>query len=510
MNRESRRIGGVVRLRLPTIVLVLALTAIPMQWRSLQLGIDDLHRLNVDPVDVLSNVILYVPIGLVLAMPNAWATVIAAGVISGFAESTQLVTVGRSPSVLDVAMNVLGAGIGWLIVARWQTLRLRLVVTRRRAAIAALAAAAYAGLAAQFTPEDVEEAIASFVAVTRTSRLPMSDHGSTAPGGLEARWTFDDRNASSITDIEHGLTGRLVNVPAFQDGVDGAALVFDGRRQYVDLGDPVALRLRGSMTITAWIKQQPTGIGDGSLLSTRSRLGYQLSTSVDHGPRTLAMKIANASGGTMSRYGATPIISGRWYYVAGVYDAESRSIDVFVNGQLDDGCLQGPVTSSQQPSLLGASIGIGARHRRAGFPGAIDDLRIYSRALSEDEISAEYARASGIAPLADNGGEGRPHRDRVDVACPPLIGPDARMSGVVVAFGMLVGLACVGLWGSRRHLVVSLLACVLAGIPIALRVSSTLPPRYRLVVPLLTLVGGAAVILSNRELDPAAANRDGR
>jgi concanavalin A-like lectin/glucanase superfamily protein/VanZ like protein len=504
MNLASSRIGGVVGLRLPVIVLVLALTAIPMKWRSLQLGIDDLHRINVEAADVVSNVILYIPIGVVLAARSAWPTVIAAGVLSGFAEGTQLVTDGRSPSIVDVAMNVLGAWVGWLVITHWKTLRPRLVVTRRRAAIAGLAAAAYVGLAAPFTPDDVEEAIASVVAVTRTSRLPMSDHGSTAPGGLEARWTFDDRNATSITDVEHGLTGRLVNGPTFQDGIDGAALVVDGRRQYVDLGTPVSLRLTGSMTITAWIKQRPIGIGDGSILSTRGRLGYQLSTSVDHGQRTLAMKMANASGGTMSRYGATPIVSGSWYHVAGVYDAEARSIDVYVNGQLDDGCVQGPITSSQQPSWVGAAIGIGTSHRRAAFPGAIDDLRIYSRALSEEEISAEYASARKVVPLDDAAGEGHSRRDRVDVACPPLNAPDARMSGVVVAFGMLVGLACVGVWPSRRHLAMCLVVSCLAGITAALRMPSMLPGFYRLVVPLLTLVGSASVVASHRAAQMSA------
>jgi uncharacterized membrane protein YeaQ/YmgE (transglycosylase-associated protein family) len=505
MNPASRT-RGVVGLRLPAIVLVLALTAIPMKLRWVQLGIDDLHHLNVDPADIVSNVVLYIPIGMVLATRSAWLTVIAAGVISGFAEGTQLVTDGRTPSFLDVAVNVIGAFVGWLIVTRWRTWRPQLVVTRRRALIAALAAVAYAGFAAPFTPDDLEEAIASSIAVARTSRLPMSDHGSRAPGGLEARWTFDDHNPSVITDVEHGLTGRLVNGPTFRDGVEGTALVFDGRRQYVDLGNPVALRLAGSMTVTAWIKPQPTGIGDGSILTTRRRLGYQLSTSVDHGKRTLAMKMANASGETMSRYGATPIVSGSWYYVAGVYDAEARSIDVYVNGQPDNGCVQGPITASQQPSWVGASIGIGTRHRGAAFPGAIDDVRIYSRALSDEEISAEYARVKGLAPPAD-GGEGHSHRHGVDVTCPPLGAADARMSGVVVAFGMLVGLACVAAWPSRRHIVLSLLVSALAGIPLAFRVSSMLPPYYRLTVPLLTLLGSASVVLSNREQDADAGSR---
>jgi VanZ family protein len=499
MNSTSRRSGAVVRLRLPAIVLVLALTAIPMKFRIVQLGVDDLHELRVDPYDVVSNVILYIPVGVVLATSSPWPTVAAAVMLSSFAEATQPVTDGRTPSVVDVTTDVLGACLGWLVVARWKRLRIDLVVTRPRAAIAALAAVVYAGLVAPWTPDDIEQAIASFVAVSRASHQPASTHGSTTPGGLEGRWTFDDRNTSTAEDVAHGLNGRLVNGPVFQDGIEGAALVLDGRRQYVDLGNPLALRLTGSMTISAWIKPRPTGIGDSSILSTRTRLGYQLSTSVDHGQRTVAMKIANASGGAMSRYGSTPIVSGSWYHVAGVYDADARTIDVYVNGQLDNGCVQGPITPSQQPSLAGAAIGIGARHRGAAFPGAIDDVRIYSRALSEEEITAEYASAGRIAAPSDAGGEGRSRRDRSDIACPPLGAPDARMSGVLVAFGMLVGLACIGIWPSRRRLALCLVVSSLCGIPVAFRVSSMLPELYRLVVPVLTLLGSASVILSARE-----------
>ena len=44
----------------------------------------------------------------------------------------------------------------------------------------------------------------------------------------------------------------------------------------------------------------------------------------------------------MARYGATPLVIGAWYHVrAGVYDAEARTLDVYLNGVLDDGFLVG-------------------------------------------------------------------------------------------------------------------------------------------------------------------------
>ena len=52
----------------------------------------------------------------------------------------------------------------------------------------------------------------------------------------------------------------------------------------------------------------------------------------------------------MFRYGATTMQAGNWYHIAGVYNATARTMDVYLNGQLDNGALVGTVTASQQNS----------------------------------------------------------------------------------------------------------------------------------------------------------------
>ena len=46
----------------------------------------------------------------------------------------------------------------------------------------------------------------------------------------------------------------------------------------------------------------------------------------DHG--TVGFKLADASGDLMARNGKTPLETQQWYHVAGVYDAEARTLDV--------------------------------------------------------------------------------------------------------------------------------------------------------------------------------------
>jgi hypothetical protein len=95
------------------------------------------------------------------------------------------------------------------------------------------------------------------------------------------------------------------------------------------------------MTISAWINASAFPVDDAAVVSNHGPLGYQLDTTVDQGPRTIGFKLTNAYGRLRARYGATPLEIDQWYHVAGVYDAERQVLNVYLNGQLDNGCLPG-------------------------------------------------------------------------------------------------------------------------------------------------------------------------
>ena len=160
---------------------------------------------------------------------------------------------------------------------------------------------------------------------------------------LEAHWRLGDLRGRRVADSSgHGLDGRFSTEPNRADDGTGQSLQFDGARDYVDLGNPTALRLAGSMSVTAWIKSTIYPRDDAAIVSSLNNdtAGYQLDTTVDRGPRTIGFKVANECGRMAMRYGATPLAAGTWYHIAGVYDAEKRTMDVFLNGQLDNGFLR--------------------------------------------------------------------------------------------------------------------------------------------------------------------------
>ena len=95
-----------------------------------------------------------------------------------------------------------------------------------------------------------------------------------------------------------------------------------------------------------------------------------------------AMKIGhpNPYSKTSTRTSTVQVSLGQWYHVAGVYNAGQKTLDMYVNGVLTNGLLNGLVPSSQRNS--GQNINIARRpNNRRHFKGTLDDIRIYNRAL---------------------------------------------------------------------------------------------------------------------------------
>lgn len=473
--------------QLPLLLLVLAFTSIPTDMRPVTSAvIAEVVDTSLDLPDVLVNVIGFVPVGIVLSARGPRAAVALAALLSVFAETMQLFSVARSPSIIDVITNTFGAALGVAICARWCVRPLSILVTRPLALVAATLALIYVVIGVRIMPDDVNAAVAAYVS---SYSQQQNVRGATSPGRLEARWTFHDVAGNAARDESgNGRSAVLVNDPMIIDGIRGRAVSLNGTNQWVNVPDSVGLRLIGSMTVAAWIKPIAFPRDDAAIVSTLAGLGYEFNATADQGFRTIAFKLSNASGRLMARYGRTRLQPDRWYHVAGVYDAEARTIDVFVNGRRDSGCLVGQVTNRQLWSHSDVFIGRRGGERGFQFSGAIDDIRIYSRAVREAELRTEVdgagAKISDIADRTDN------------VACRELEPTHARIAGPVVLFGMLAAFATVGLTSGVRHRAAIIGVSFLSGFALIPAISPMVPPWYVWMLPVLTLVSGLSIAAS--------------
>jgi hypothetical protein len=258
------------------------------------------------------------------------------------------------------------------------------------------------------------------------------------------------------------------------------------------------------MTVTAWINAVDFPVDDAAIVSTHVP-GYQLDTSIDKGPRTVAFKLVDPCGNSMARYGRTELERDKWYFVAGVYDASARAIHVYVNGTLDDGPTTGDVVARQEPSGEHFYVGHRPEPLGFGFIGLIDDVRIYSEALNAERIaelratSEVAADAQRLEPLAARRGDvmSRLAGPSLSGCRAPTSPRDSVLPALLVVAGMLTAVATVAsrCASATRAIVVGCL------VPAALLLPATavfLPTRLLWLVPALTLAGAAAIAAALR------------
>ena len=216
-----------------------------------------------------------------------------------------------------------------------------------------------------------------------------------AATGRVAAYAFDAGTGTTTADASgNGLTGTLAGATWTPAGKYGNALAFDGMTSYVDLGNPIPLQLTGSMTWSAWVFATGNPPNDGQIIAKSAGSdGWQLKTTPDTGPHTFGVAVSPNGSTLAQRYSTTTRVLNTWYHVAGVYNATAQTLDIYVNGVLDNGVLSGTVPAALVNSPQNVNIG----RRPAGyyFQGIIDEVRIYNRALSAAEIQADMATPIG-------------------------------------------------------------------------------------------------------------------
>jgi hypothetical protein len=200
-------------------------------------------------------------------------------------------------------------------------------------------------------------------------------------------WTLDEGSGTIAGDSSSNhLAGTLRGNPIWTSGKRRGGLSFDGQKDYVDVPKNPKLYVPGPFTVAAWVNV-------GTL--PRSEWGMYLLSDYDAegGRCTFALRVM--SNATAQFFWQTEtaepvhaestgrIAPGTWTHVAGVWDGTTRML--YVNGVLD-GTSKG---AQPRPDIGGATaIGRPGAANLLYFSGRLDDVRIYSRALSTAEIRA--------------------------------------------------------------------------------------------------------------------------
>ena len=214
---------------------------------------------------------------------------------------------------------------------------------------------------------------------------------------LVGYWAFNDATDSVATDLSgFNNDGTLVNDPELAFGRIGGALLYDGVDDYVQVEDDELYRFGAdeSFSITVWVRDdEPTGNttwgpivqkSDRRLTWVDAAVGYGISR---HGSTRNKVIFAISDGVNNQRIATTPLADG-FHFLALVVDREAQEMKAYADGVLLDTRDISGIGSidTSRPLRMGFND---FRH----FKGVIDEVKIYSRTLSAEEIID-----AGIAP----------------------------------------------------------------------------------------------------------------
>jgi hypothetical protein len=246
------------------------------------------------------------------------------------------------------------------------------------------------------------------------------------PAGLISYWPFNEGSGTTTADSKNGNDGTIKSGVSWATGKLGNGLDFPGSgsdgyvdvglidvfNNYIDLGTFDVLPA-SDLTILAWFNADDFGVNDGRIISKSTGTGtddhfwmlgtrgvgvqgaspYRMRFRVSLGGSTETLIDGGGSGSLADTVGADlDLAPATWYFVAAVYDGSTMKI--YINGTLYASAVQTGTRDTNTAQVWMGDNPSSAEVNRP-FDGIIDEVAVFSRALSGTEITTLYNSGLG-------------------------------------------------------------------------------------------------------------------
>ena len=216
--------------------------------------------------------------------------------------------------------------------------------------------------------------------------------------GLVLYMPLDEGSGTSAEDFsENRFTGELNGGAKWVDGKFGKALQFSASADFVAVEDDAVFHIEDEITQAAWVNLDRLPGAHAIIFGTRMgsdsrHIGFGFGMNPANG---LKVWTNGAAGGFLDvNDNETALDIGTWYYLAYTHTSDNNGlVEIYVDGE---------VTHSQDsnnpvaPAATTSQVQIGTWSGEA-WPGIVDEVRLWNRALSPDEV--KESMDAGMAEL---------------------------------------------------------------------------------------------------------------
>ena len=159
------------------------------------------------------------------------------------------------------------------------------------------------------------------------------------------------------------------------DSDDGGSIVFNGTSTIVPIGTP--LSNNSNLTKEAWVWDDGAGNSNRNILSSEDNVLFLFSSTLSAGV-----------GGGFTLVGESSFSKGAWRHVAQTFDDSTNTMRLYINGVEVDENTSVSQSYTSQTERIGAHVSGG--NPVSFWNGKIAQVRVYSEALTESQVVANY------------------------------------------------------------------------------------------------------------------------
>ncbi len=222
-------------------------------------------------------------------------------------------------------------------------------------------------------------------------------------------WRFDEASGNAVDSSGSGNTGTPTGATIVSNCKRGGCRSFNGSTDFISVVDSAFVDLPQNHTVSVWVKLN-SGTGDQAIVfkgrCNEKYASYSLKIGVCDGSGSAnkinyTIRTSNAAGGVTVTQTGSPN-TGVWTHIVGVQDG--TTLMLYINGVLDNTS----VGNSSAPYNVSTILQFGsdwdcAAARRFQFSGQMDDVRIYNRALTAQEVHDLYVPGVVLGGFVING-----------------------------------------------------------------------------------------------------------